>query len=230
MVRLASHPNSSKAGGCLGQIRSRRWVDSCFSSLAQALQIRPIYIFFICSYFDEASFRIIIYFEHVLTVIQNRIVWQSGNDFEKREHKKLLERKPDHRMDSEAAGIDTTLRQWRTVANGGCEEVTEGGLGAKGKGDSNVLSSGVRSSVCSAKKPCDTGGARCPGLGACSTQAFIHLSRNQASWILVSKPGRNIQGEKKKAAWIYRKSKSLCVGMFGSSVRKAEWQICVPHY
>lgn len=161
-------------------------------------KLDPFTFFFICSYFDEASFRIIIYFEHVLTVIQNRIVWQSGNDFEKREHKKLLERKPDHRMDSEAAGIDTTLRQWRTVANGGCEEVTEGGLGAKGKGDSNVLSSGVRSSVCSAKKPCDTGGARCPGLGACSTQAFIHLSRNQASWILVSKPGRNIQGEKKK--------------------------------
>lgn len=108
-------------------------MDSCFSSLAQALQIRPIYIFFICSYFDEASFRIIIYFEHVLTVIQNSIVWQRGNDFEKREHKKLSERKPDHRVDYEAAGIDMTLRHRRSVANGRCEEVPEGGLGSQGE-------------------------------------------------------------------------------------------------
>lgn len=36
--------------------------------------------------------------------------------------------------------------------------------------------------------------------------------------------------KKKKAAWIYKKSKILHVGMFGSSVRKAERQICVPHY
>lgn len=61
---------------------------------------------------------------------------------------------------------------------------------------------------------------------------------NTGLYSLKQKPGQLDSGFQagkehpggKKAAWINRKSKSLCVGMFGSSVRKAERQICVPHY
>lgn len=63
---------------------------------------------------------------------------------------------------------------------------------------------------------------------------------NTGLYSLKRKPGQLDSGfqagkehpgkKKKKTAWIYRKSKSLRVGMFGSSVRKAERQICVPHY
>lgn len=116
------------------------------------------YIFFICSYFDGANFRFIIYFQNALTVIQKCINWQSGNDFEKREHKKLLKRKPDPKTVYEAARIDRTLKLWSISAKGPNEEMTHGDLGANGKHRTPVSSQ--TKNVGSAKRPCDTGRAR----------------------------------------------------------------------
>lgn len=94
-----------------------------------------------------------------------------------------------------------------------------------------MLSSGVRSSVCSAKKPCDTGKPGAWDWGLLNTGLYS-LKGKQGQLDSGFQAGKEHPGEKKlkKAAWIYRKSKSLRIGLFGSSVSKAERQICVPHY